>query len=176
MERGQGMAAEEPVLGVGDLAADRLQHANINPATGLATDYLNHFNEVVMLLEMLPAMPDCAEDVLAWEPADYEAHFENSTFSERQLAILAYHAAPVRLRSHLDNLTGQINAAVLAAQAALRSAGDPATVANMLAEQATHQIKPLIGMASGVIHGHISGRDALLDGEETQAEIDALFA
>lgn len=170
------MAVEDPVLGVGELTADRLRHANINPATGLATDYLNHFNEVVMLLEMLPAMPECAEDVLAWEPADYEAHFENSTFSERQLAILAYHAAPVRLRSHLDNLTGQINAAVLAAQAALRAAASPDKVAATLAEEATNQIKPLIGMASGVIHGHISGRDAQLDGEEAQAEIDALFA
>ena len=45
-----------------------LARANINPATGLATDYLNHFNEAIMLLEMLSAMPDCAEDFLVWEP------------------------------------------------------------------------------------------------------------
>ena len=35
-----------------------LQAANINPRTGLATDYLNHFNEAVMLLEMIPAYPE----------------------------------------------------------------------------------------------------------------------
>ncbi|MDP3655070.1 MAG: hypothetical protein Q8R67_25705, partial [Rhodoferax sp.] len=33
-----------------------LRAANINPRTGLATDYLNHFNEAIMLLEMVPDM------------------------------------------------------------------------------------------------------------------------
>ena len=37
--------------------AARLRAANINPRTGLATDYLNHFNEAIMLLEMIPDMP-----------------------------------------------------------------------------------------------------------------------
>ena len=48
--------------------AARLRAANINPHTGLATDYLNHFNEAVMLLEMVPDMPECAEDFLT-DPA-----------------------------------------------------------------------------------------------------------
>ncbi|MGE5165569.1 MAG: hypothetical protein ACM3IH_16290 [Sphingobacteriales bacterium] len=34
----------------------RLSDANINPATGLATDDLNRFNEAVMLIE-LPGIP-----------------------------------------------------------------------------------------------------------------------
>jgi hypothetical protein len=48
--------------------AERLRAANINPRTGLATDYLNHFNEAIMLLEMIPDMPECAEDFLGWQP------------------------------------------------------------------------------------------------------------
>ena len=48
--------------------AAELRAANINPRTGLATDYLNHFNEAIMLLEMIPDMPDCAEDFLTWRP------------------------------------------------------------------------------------------------------------
>ncbi|MEO8318885.1 MAG: hypothetical protein ABI561_11235, partial [Bradyrhizobium sp.] len=40
--------------------AAQLKAANINPRTGLATDYLNHFNEAIMLLEMVPDMPECA--------------------------------------------------------------------------------------------------------------------
>ena len=48
--------------------AARLAAANINPVTGLASDYLNHFNEAIMLLEMLAAMPDCVDDFLAWQP------------------------------------------------------------------------------------------------------------
>ena len=49
--------------------------ANINPKTGLATDYLNHFNEAIMLLEMIPSMPECTGDFLAWEPLSYAEHF-----------------------------------------------------------------------------------------------------
>ncbi|MBO0345502.1 hypothetical protein J0X15_09745 [Roseibium sp. CAU 1637] len=170
------MKLDSPVLGVGPLAADRLEQANINPTTGLATDYLNHFNEVMMLLEMLPAMPECAEDVLDWHPIDYEDHFETSGFSDKKLAVDAYHAAPVRLRTHLEAYVAEINAVVLLAQEQIRATEDLASSAIMIADTATSQIKPLISKASGVIHGHL-GADALQsEGEEAQAEIDAMFA
>ena len=40
---------------------------NINPVTGLSTDYLNHFTEAIMLLELLPADPELSRslDMLA---------------------------------------------------------------------------------------------------------------
>ena len=40
-----------------DTGGPRLADANINPATGLATDYLNHFNEAIILLDMLSKPP-----------------------------------------------------------------------------------------------------------------------
>ncbi len=67
-----------------------IEAANINPRTGLATDYLNHFNEAVMLLEMVPDMPECAEDFLSWSPLSYAEHFWASNFKARDLAIEAY--------------------------------------------------------------------------------------
>ena len=57
-----------------------LRAANINPRTGLATDYLNHFNEAVMLLEMIPDMPECAEDFLGWQPLSYRRAFHGVQF------------------------------------------------------------------------------------------------
>ncbi len=163
-----------PALGGGDLAPERLEQANINPSTGLATDYLNHFNEVIMLLEMLPAMPDCAEDVLEWHPLSYEAHFEKSGFSEKNLAIAAYRAAPARLRGALEAIVTKIDAAVLEAQATLRAASDVSMVANPIAEEVTTLIKPMVAGAGAIIHGHI---DDIAPGEdESQAAIDALFA
>ena len=56
-----------------------LLDANINPSTGLATDYLNHFNEAIMLLEMIPDMPECAADFLTWQPTSYREHFAAPT-------------------------------------------------------------------------------------------------
>ena len=78
-----------------------LRAANINPRTGLATDYLNHFNEAVMLLEMIPDMPECAEDFLAWQPLSYAEHFTASNFKARDLAIEAYNTADARIRSQV---------------------------------------------------------------------------
>ena len=66
----------------GDAAARaaQLRAANINPRTGLATDYLNHFNEAIMLLEMIPDMPECAEDFLGWQPLSYARAFHGVEF------------------------------------------------------------------------------------------------
>ena len=81
-----------------------LRAANINPRTGLATDYLNHFNEAIMLLEMVPDMPECAEDFLDWHPLSYAEHFTASNFKARDLAISAYDSAdpehPRRIRQY----------------------------------------------------------------------------
>src|ERR1700754_873979 len=73
--------------------AAELMAANINPRTGLATDYLNHFNEAIMLLELIPDMPDCYELFLEWQPLSYAEHFIKSNFKARDLAIASYEAA-----------------------------------------------------------------------------------
>src|SRR4030088_1137740 len=82
--------------------AARLRAANINPRTWLATDYLNHFNEAIMLLEMIPDMPECAEDFLDWYPMSYAEHFTASNFRARDLAISAYNSADEHIRVEFD--------------------------------------------------------------------------
>src|SRR5215470_16082603 len=85
--------------------AAKLRAANINPQTGLATDYLNHFNEAIMLLEMIPDIPECSEDFLAWSPLSYAEHFWASNFKARDLAIEAYESASVDIRAEFDQMT-----------------------------------------------------------------------
>src|SRR6266576_5529439 len=84
--------------------AAQLLAANINPRTGLATDYLNHFNEAILLLEMIPDMPECAEDFLTWCPLSYCEHFMASNFRARDLAIEAYESADEHVRAEFDNI------------------------------------------------------------------------
>src|SRR3979409_2184479 len=86
--------------------AGQLRAANIHPRTGLATDYLNHFNEAIMLLEMIPDMPECAEDFLEWRPLSYSEHFTASHFKARDLAIAAYDSTDAGVRATFDNITG----------------------------------------------------------------------
>ena len=94
----------------GEARAAQLRAANINPRSGLATDYLNHFNEAIMLLEMIPDMPECAEDFLSWRPLSYCEHFMASNFRARDLAIEAYDAADAKIRAEFDQVTDNMTA------------------------------------------------------------------
>jgi hypothetical protein len=132
--------------------AAELLAANINPKTGLATDYLNHFNEAIMLLEMIPDMPDCADDFLDWKPLSYPEHFQHSHFKGRDLAISAYDAADPAVRAEFDNLTATMTSILTAVGAAMREAQQDRTRAT-LAEQATGWVKPLVALAGGIING-----------------------
>jgi hypothetical protein len=132
--------------------AAELRAANINPRTGLATDYLNHFNEAVMLLEMIPDMPECAEDFLSWQPLSYAEHFTASNFKARDLAIEAYNTTDARIRTEFDNITSAITSILTAVGAAMREATKDMTRAR-LAEQAAGWVKPLVMQAGGVING-----------------------
>jgi len=122
--------------------AVRLATANINPATGLASDYLNHFNEAIMLLEMLPSCPDCRDDFLGWRPMSYREHFEASGFKGRALAIATYDAADPNLRGRLDALAA-IMTAVLEATRASMGTGMPEASAVALAERAAQAVTHL---------------------------------
>src|SRR6266481_9024479 len=130
-----------------------LQAANINPRTGLATDYLNHFNEAIMLLEMVPDMPECAEDFLTWTPLTYAEHFWASNFKARDLAIEAYECADPKVRADFDNLTASMTSILTAVGNAMREAQQDKTRAT-LAEKATAWVKPLVALAGGVINGN----------------------
>src|SRR5881397_3700950 len=130
-----------------------LRAANINPRTGLATDYLNHFNEAIMLLEMIPDMPECAEDFLTWSPLSYAEHFWASNFRARDLAIEAYECADPKIRANFDNLTATMTSILTAVGNAMRDAQQDKTRAT-LAEQATAWVKPLVALAGGVINGN----------------------
>src|SRR5258708_32219779 len=103
----------------------QLRAANINPRTGLATDYLNHFNEAIMLLEMIPDIPECAEDFLLWYPLPYREHFMASHFKARDLAIEAHESADAGIRAEFDNITSAITPILPALSAAYRQALQP---------------------------------------------------
>ena len=139
--------------------AAKLRAANINPRTGLATDYLNHFNEAIMLLEMVPDMPECAEDFLTWTPLSYAEHFIASNFKARDLAIEAYESADTKVRAEFDNIANTMTSILTAVGAAMREVNQDKTRAK-LAEQAIGWVKPLVSLAGGIING---GREADID-------------
>jgi hypothetical protein len=153
-----------------DDRAALLARANINPATGLATDYLNHFNEAIMLLEMIESCPECVEDLRAWKPMSYREHFSQPQYKHRMIAIDAYDEADPAARQHLDTLADAMTDVLQATRKAL-AAGLPPRAAVQLAERTAAWLRPLIARAAAVINGETGGDDALAP----QAAIDRLM-
>lgn len=135
-----------------------LKDNNINPRTGLATDYLNHFNEAIMLLEMIPDMPECAEDFLSWRPLSYREHFEASNLKARDLMIEAYEQADVALKAEFDRVIGAMRDILVAVSEGMRHTKQDATRIK-LATEAIGWIQPLLAMAGALIHGVPDGTD-----------------
>src|SRR5438045_3141970 len=134
--------------------AAQLRAANINPRTGLATDYLNHFNEAIMLLEMVPDMPECADDFLGWQPQSYAEHFTASNFRGRDLAIAAYNSADGHIRAEFDSITGAMTSILSAVGEAMGKAHED-KIRSRLAKQAINWVKPLAMQAGAIINGGV---------------------
>jgi hypothetical protein len=142
-----------------------LAAANISPRTGLATDYLNHFNEVAMLIGMLTDMPEAAEDVIAWQACSYGEHFRRSGFRDRDLAIEAFDLIEPPTRQAFQEALHQAENAVRDVQARLIEGMDPAKFCADCAADLYEKIAAL----DAVITGNAAHAD------EGQAAVDALF-
>jgi hypothetical protein len=157
----------------GDLTdgAAALLAANINPATGLATDYLNHFNEITMLIDLVPDMPEVMDEIRAWRPASYEGHFERSSFTTKALALSAYRSAAPSIRSKLAQAIADLDAAILDTVAMLE--GAPMSDYGSIIAVRGAVIRPLMGQAASVIHGVEFDETAASDC--SQVAVDALL-
>jgi len=148
----------------------RAQGTNIDPQTLLATDYLNHFNEIVMLLELIPDMSDCLEDAEAWAPKSYQDHFRDSQFRDRDLAVEAYEHVPQCYREPFDDVISQMNRIVPVGLQRIRESLDAGETERMrmVCSEVSQRLQKMIDIASAIIHGSTKRLD--------QAEIDGFLA
>jgi hypothetical protein len=148
---------------------EKVRDTNINELTLLATDYLNHFNEIVMTLEMIPDMPELLEDAKEWQPKGYQEHMLESTFSDRELAAEAYNHVPNKFRAPFEQTVSQIDN--LIATTIDRIEGDLAQGnMDLVRENATalsRIIQQLMDVAGGIINGSAKTME--------QSEIDILI-
>ncbi len=142
---------------------------NINPETLLATDYLNHFNEIVMLIDMVPTMPEFIEDARAWAPKSYEQHFQDSVFADKDLAILAYHNAPPQFREPFDDTVAAMNDLVAKGLTAIEASiatGEEVRI-ELAVSDVSRKLQSRIDRCSAIINGHTEKLD--------QSAVDDLF-
>jgi hypothetical protein len=144
---------------------------NINPSTGLSTDYLNHFTEAVMVLEMVGTMPECVDDLRSWQAKTYTEHFAASHFSNRDAIIAAYQSADPAVRAAFDRISEMLNAMVRRTRELVLQHVGTAEV-EAVARRALDRLRPLIARTAALINGTAL---ETADRQGPQAAVDAIF-
>lgn len=169
---------------VSDDLHERIIGKSISPTTYLATDYLNHFNEVIMLLDMIIDMPDLLQELCEWRPKDYVTHFGDSGLSDQDLIVEAYHAASDEDRNTLYAVTVEMERIIQDTIA--KATNDDQTIdeisLSILCTSTTEKLRERINLASAVIN---SGAASVASQHnvalthtsinDTQATVDILF-
>ncbi len=94
------------------------QAANlVNPASGIANDYLNQYNEILLLVENLPVLiPEMVDELLSWKPKNYKEYFETSPLPGGDIAIKIYQSLNPNFRqlfeAHIQSINAFANTAI----------------------------------------------------------------
>jgi hypothetical protein len=159
----------------GEAARARRAEMLVNPASGLANDYLNLFNEIVMLIETLPTMPDLFEDIQRWRPTSYREYFRQSILPGRGSAIENYDKLDARFRRSFESIVEELDRRSTGAVAAVRRQfklheHDPEAL-TAICERAGANIREVLDRATSLVNN-----GAVVTGDLVQARTDELMS
>ena len=142
--------------------------------SGLSNDFLNHYSEVLMLIEMAQHDAAIASHLTAWHPLTYPAYFSASPLRRAAAALAAYEALPAARREAFEKLTAAMDTLATMAAFALQPPCEPAT-AGLVCEVTVPALRKLVERAAAFLNS--GGRDLPDEGqgEQTQAVIDRLI-
>lgn len=147
----------------------KVEGTNIDSRSLLSTDYFNHFNTVIMLLGMLPEMPELLDEIDAWKFISYCEHFRDSGLDFAPLAIEAYDYVPEKTRKTFEQKMEEINTFVEISRLGLRrlhETGDLNRFAEM-ARRVSREMQNMVDAGGAIVHG----QEVALD----QSSINELF-
>jgi hypothetical protein len=88
--------------------------ALVNPASGIANDYLNHFNEVLLMIENLPILlPEMIDEIWQWKPVSYTEYFKNSPLPGSAETLRIYGGLEKEFRADFESMIELLNGIVL---------------------------------------------------------------
>ncbi len=133
----------------------RAKGTTVNSQTLLATDYLNHFNEVVMILGMLPDMPDMLEMMEEWQPKSYQEHFRDSVFQEKDLAIEAYDQVPPEYKIPFEETISTLDRLVARVRREVKKLVAEGEIDRLryIVQESNQTFQSLIGRAGSIVNG-----------------------
>jgi len=127
---------------------------NINESTLIASDYLNHFHELVTLLEAISSEPESfADGLLSWRPLTYEEHFSESGSRDKNLAIAAYRRAPAKIRARFDEAVARLHGEAVTIIAEVASELNNTKRLDKVCAKAAKRFRVLIDEANAIANG-----------------------
>ena len=152
-----------------DQYREKIVGTNIDPRSFLSTDYFNHFSTVIMLLGMLPDMPEMLDEIDAWEFITYKQHFQASGLDFAPLAIELYDHIPAKTREQFERKAEELRTFIEVSRIGLRSLlerGDKDRF-NDMCMRVSREMQGMVDAGGAIVHGS----EASLD----QSNIDKLF-
>ena len=153
----------------------RRAEALVNPASGLANDYLNLFNEIVMLVEQLPTMTKLFNYIQPLTKNTYRDYFHRSVLPGRLSALETYDKLEPRFRREFETLVEELDrrstGAVAVVRRQFKAGGEDNEALAPICEKAGATIREVLDKATMLVnHG------TLVSGDLVQSRTDALFA
>lgn len=140
---------------------------------GLSTDYLNHYSEVLMLIEMASVDESIVAELSTWKPIGYRDYFLKSPLRRAASAIAAYEALVDQHRTAFEQTVQALDKLAAAAIHALQPPCHQQNVV-LIGEVIGPGIRRLIDRAAAFLNS--DGTVPLQCCEDPQTIIDGLIA
>jgi hypothetical protein len=140
----------------------------------LSNDYLNHYNEPLMLIEMAGQDPAFIDDLASWQPVSYLAYFQASPLRRASSAINAYLNLTYEQRCAFEAITDIMDRLILAAIASFRQ-DEGAQSASFTSDITIPTLRCLISEANEFINTKGTLTTESVEIEAAQDAIDKLM-
>ena len=174
-QRTSGLEAVAAEANGSAAATERTAGSAFSPAcAGLSNDFLNHYSEVLMLIEMAASDPAMSDDLMEWQPMGYRAYFAASELRRAAAALEAYEALPEAQRAGFEKLVAAMDSLAIMAVFALQPPTDEGS-APVVVDETAPALRSLIAKAGAFLNS--GGQDLAPDdkAEEAQTIIDRII-
>ncbi|PZU93067.1 MAG: hypothetical protein DI527_07405 [Chelatococcus sp.] len=144
-------------------------------APQLSTDFLNRYSEALMLIEIALDDESIVDDLKAWRPLGYRAHFENSPLRCAASALAAYDViTPVRRKAFESVCTSMSRLVTTVTALLAEGRGNPELP--MIVAVASEALRRLIARSTQFINANGRADIEAFEGGSLQHEIDAFLS
>jgi hypothetical protein len=145
------------------------------PTDGLSTDYLNHYSEVLMLIEIASFDASIVDDISVWQPIGYPDYFRKSSLRRAESALTAYERLTPESRLAFEQIVQALDKLTLGAILALRPPCHPRNVV-LIGDVIGPAIRRLIDRAAAFLNSGGKGLWEACEADHAQRMTDWLLA